>query len=94
MTQEIDITIDTGNAKDISVELKGSGSQNIPTELEKVVDYEKTKNKPLFIGRTDKFNSRLAITEQTEDEVVLYEGGDFAFYEYLLKKFSKLKLMF
>ena len=40
---------------------------------------EKTKNKPLFIGRTDKFNSRLAITEQTEDEVVLYEGGDFAF---------------
>ncbi len=40
---------------------------------------EKTKNKPLFIGRTDKFNSRLAVISQSEDEVVLYEGGEFAF---------------
>ena len=40
---------------------------------------EKTKNKPLFIGRTDKFNSRLAIVDQTEDEITLYEGGDFAY---------------
>ena len=38
-----------------------------------------TKNKPLFIGRIDKFNSRLAVISQTVDEVMLYEGGAFAF---------------
>ena len=40
---------------------------------------EKTQNKPLFLGRIDKFNSRLAVTSQSENEVVLYEGGEFAF---------------
>lgn len=40
---------------------------------------EKTKNRPLFLGRIDKFNSRLAVTSQSENEVVLYEGGEFAF---------------
>lgn len=40
---------------------------------------EKTENKPLFLGRIDKFNSRLAVLSQTEDEVTLYEGGEFAF---------------
>lgn len=40
---------------------------------------EKTKNKPLFVGRIDKFNSRLAVVTQSDDEVVLYEGGEFAF---------------
>ena len=40
---------------------------------------EKTKNKPLFIGRIDKFNSRLAVEAQSDDEVVLMEGGEFAF---------------
>ena len=40
---------------------------------------EKTKNKPLFIGRIDKLNSRLAVVSQREDEIALYEGGEFAF---------------
>lgn len=40
---------------------------------------EKTENKPLFIGRIDKFNPRLAVISQSADEVVMYEGGKFAF---------------
>ena len=40
---------------------------------------KKTKNKPLFIGRIDKFNSRLAVEAQSDDEIVLMEGGGFAF---------------
>ena len=40
---------------------------------------EKNKKSPLFLGRIDKFNPRLAIVNQTEDTVELYEGGDFAF---------------
>ena len=44
-----------------------------------VNNIEKTKNKPLFIGRIDKFNSRLAVEAQSDNEVVLMEGGEFAF---------------
>ncbi len=40
---------------------------------------ESTKNKPLFLGRVDKFNGYLAITSKTADSVTLYEGGDFAY---------------
>ena len=40
---------------------------------------EKGQNKPIFIGRIDKFNSRLALIDQTADTVTLYEGGKFAF---------------
>ncbi len=40
---------------------------------------ETTKNKPLFLGRTDKLNGYLAIISQNDNSVTLYEGGDFAY---------------
>ena len=40
---------------------------------------EKTENKPLFIGRTDKLNSRAAVVSESDSTVELYEGGNFAF---------------
>ena len=40
---------------------------------------EKSNKLPLFLGRIDKFNPRLAVVNQTGDTVELYEGGDFAF---------------
>ena len=40
---------------------------------------EKSEKQPLFLGRIDKYNPRLAVVSQNENEVRLYEGGDFAF---------------
>lgn len=41
---------------------------------------EKNNKQPLFIGRIDKYNPRIAVISQNENEVKLYEGGDFAFF--------------
>ena len=40
---------------------------------------EKSEKRPIFIGRIDKFNSRLAVVSQSDNEIRLYEGGKFAF---------------
>ncbi len=62
-----------------------NGDENIYLTLDTNNDFryytfiEKSENKPLFIGRIDKFNPRIAVISEKDGEVELYEGGDFAF---------------